>query len=126
MRFGRQIHIEALQLDDGDVKRLARFVNQRRMKAKLFQLDERLGIRDFSLRRSRNRDSSNIDWRPNAQASALGPHPPMTFQAVAHRQTEAVQFHTRMKSLLQPLHNACAHIWLSPVHQHSHNDGQGS
>ena len=100
MRAGRQIDIQAIKFNHGDLERLALGEDQRRMKAKLPEVDHWLGR--CGLRGRGNLNPRNARGRPDAQALALGPHSPMAAKAVAHRQMEAVELDARMKAFSRP------------------------
>ncbi len=78
------------------MNRLARTVAQRRVKAKIFEANQRLALP------CRNSHALDLRRRPDAQPLALGPQP------VDQRHMKAVQLHPRVEAAFKPHHNARA------------------
>lgn len=105
----RQVYVQALQLDDGDVERLAGLEAQRGVEAEVVETDERsASVGGYG-------DALDLSRRPDAQAA------PLSAQAVDQRHVKAVEFHAGVKPGLESVHDAGAQEWLGAV-QHPGRD----
>ena len=105
---------EAFQLDSGDVKGLAAFKVEWRLKAEFGQGDE------GPIRRvvGGDVDTFNLSWRPDSQAAAFG------LEAVFERHVKAVELDAGMEVLLEGLYDACADEGLGSMEEERSDTGE--